>query len=116
MHNQRIFPGGVYGKTKVLGLSESSTGAGGYKLWDCVCLNCGKKFTMHGYSVITENNAGCTECRAKRKGDEYRRKALENAKKDIGKKYGNLEVIGIKPECEKRNVIAICKCHKCGSI
>ena len=41
---------------------------------------------------------------------------LENAKKDIGKKYGSLEVIGIKPECEKRNVIAICKCHKCGSI
>ena len=116
MHDQRIFPGGVYGKTKVLGLSGSSTGAGGYKLWDCVCLNCGKKFTMPGYSVITRNNAGCTECRAKRKGDEYRRKALENAKKDIGKKYGSLEVIGIKPECEKKNVIAICKCHKCGSI
>lgn len=114
----KIVPGSIYGKTRVIRLISEDRDKK-YCIWECQCENCGKIFQMRQYNILQKDNAGCPDCRKKRKSvlmSQKPKKWGKLAAEHIGEFHGYLEIIGISPNRNKNAIVGICKCHKCGSI
>lgn len=84
-----------------------------YPTFVCHCLVCGGKYMTTGQSILKWAKDGCPTCRSMRK-------KRERCEEYIGRRFGNLEVVGYAgEECfgkkrKRKLAIAECICHKCG--
>jgi len=111
-----IREGNTYGNIKVISLYSYNPKTHYYK-YNCKCKNCGYTFidSAQRISMHARNNS-CPECFKRQKVAERN----EDAKKYIGMRYGELEVVGYAGlKCASKNLryaipYMICKCHECG--
>lgn len=105
--------GETYGDIKVI----DSTG-GKHPRYTCICNRCGSKFCATGQNVLKYATIGCGTCRK----SEEQKKRIEKYISYVGKKYGELEIIGYagsrKKSQNKRYAQPYmqCRCLKCGEI
>lgn len=99
--------GKVYGDWKVIGFTKRHNKFSGNTIWwTCECIQCGMTATKQP-SVVRKDGSPCVCNKARRKEEFWKR--------EIGKKYGRLTVVGIEHMQSGKNTkaYAICDCD-CG--
>lgn len=110
---ERVEVGKDYGAFQIISIDENYPTKNRHYITKC--LNCGKVFSLTGQNILKYQNRGCLDCRK----NENREKREDDARKYIGKTYGDLEIIGLSGIQEKSNrsvVMMACRCHKCQKI
>lgn len=101
--------GKTYGKIKVISVADNQK----YKRYNCCCV-CGKNVLYNGQEISKYKDSGCITCREAARNIAR----LERARKNIGMRSGELEVIdisGLRHYNGRNTVYAVCQCN-CGNI
>ena len=91
----------------------------GNPMYECTCKICGKKYTWLPSYISKYAENGCPECMKKTAEERKNAKKIEEWKKDIGKKYGNLTIVDFsEKKAYAKGYPKIpymrCLCGKCG--
>lgn len=104
--------GNHFGDIRVVAYLENESKQKHHYIVGCVCMRCGKYFTMPAYTIIYQNKTSCGDCAHK----EWSESKVENL---VGKKFGTLTVLkriyGRKKTTNERSSRWLCRCD-CGEI